>query len=413
MTVIELFDKTSIENMISTLLVKPEKVYFVCHNKKQVDKKIEKYIKIAEGRGIDVKMESVPVNRNNLESIVDALSRIIDENEDCHIDLSGGDDLYLVAAGIVYEKYGDRVELHRFNVRNNSLSDLDNNGRPCVEEPFEISIEENVGIYGGIILDCDKSDKKGMSFDKDSEFAQDILKLWEICKNNPRYWNSILCCLNLLQSKFLCPSNSLAVSFEIEEAKDFLNSHKKEYLSLSGFLNNLKKYGLITNLVNTPEKISFVYKNSYVKKALSKAGTVLELFISIKAFNMLDNDKKPLYNDVMTSVVLDWDGEIPQGKVNISNEIDIVLMKGLVPVFISCKNGDMDIDELYKLSTVAERFGGEYAKKVLVASELDALGPKGDIIRARADDMKIRILDDIDSMSETKLNNAIKTLWNN
>lgn len=413
MTIIELFDKTSIENMISTLLVKPEKVYFMCHNKKQVDKKIDKYIKIAKGRGIDVKMESVPVNRNNLESIVESLSRIIDENNDCHIDLSGGDDLYLVAAGIVYEKYNGKVELHRFNVRNNSLSDLDNNGRPCIEEPIEISIEENIGIYGGTILDCEKSDEKGISYDEKSEFAKDILNLWQICKNNPRYWNSIICCLNLLQSKFLCPSNPLSVSFEIEDAKKFLALHKKEYISLSGFLNKLKKYGLITDLVNTPEKISFVYKKPYIKKTLAKAGTVLELFISILAFNMLDSDKKPLYNDVVTSVVLDWDGEILHGKVNISNEIDIMLMKGLVPVFISCKNGDMDIDELYKLSTVAERFGGEYAKKVLVTSELDALGPKGEIIRARAEDMKIRILDDIDSMSKEKLENAIKTLWNN
>ena len=413
MTIIELFDKTSIENMVSTLLVKPEKVYFVCHNKKQVNKKIDKYLKTAQNRGIDVKMEAVPVNRNNLDSIVEVLSKIIDENENCHIDLSGGDDLYLVAAGIVYEKYGDKVELHRFNVRNNTLSDLDNNGNPSIEEPIEITIEEDVEIYGGTILTSDKSGQNEIDFDESSEFACDVFKLWEICKNNPRFWNSILCCLNLLQSKFTCPSNSLSVSFEIEEAKKFLATHKKEYVSLGGFINNLKQQGLITDVVNTSEKISFTYKKPYIKKILAKAGTVLELFISILAYNMTDNDKKPLYNDVMTSVVLDWDGELIHGKVNISNEIDIVLMKGLVPVFISCKNGDMDIDELYKLSAVAERFGGEYAKKVLVVSELDTLGPKGEIIRARAHDMKIRILDDIDSMSEAKLKNAIKTLWNN
>ena len=68
----------------------------------------------------------------------------------------------------------------------------------------------------------------------------------------------------------------------------------------------------------------------------------------------------------------DWDGrdlEHP-GNVQTTNELDVILTVGMVPVFISCKNGGIDSDELYKLETVSEEFGGKYAKKVLVATDL-------------------------------------------
>jgi hypothetical protein len=43
----------------------------------------------------------------------------------------------------------------------------------------------------------------------------------------------------------------------------------------------------------------------------------------------------------------------------------------MTPLFVSCKNGDVKTEELYKLHTVATRFGGPYAKKMLVVSDMD------------------------------------------
>ena len=47
-------------------------------------------------------------------------------------------------------------------------------------------------------------------------------------------------------------------------------------------------------------------------------------------------------------------------------------MKGLRPVFISCKNGKFDDEELFKFSTVSEQFGGKYVKKALVTNYLSS-----------------------------------------
>jgi len=54
--------------------------------------------------------------------------------------------------------------------------------------------------------------------------------------------------------------------------------------------------------------------------------------------------------------------------MDVENEIDILLMHGVVPIFISCKNGiKVEPEELYKLQTVARRFGGPYSRTVLIA----------------------------------------------
>ena len=94
------------------------------------------------------------------------------------------------------------------------------------------------------------------------------------------------------------------------------------------------------------------------------------------------------------------------------NEIDVMLMKGLVPIFISCKNGHVSMEELYKLNTVAERFGRRYSKKVLISSTLEK-SKNSEYIRARAEDMGIRIIDDVDNMSRDRLSRAIRSLWSN
>ncbi|MGN0501964.1 MAG: hypothetical protein ACI4HN_03470, partial [Ruminococcus sp.] len=68
-------------------------------------------------------------------------------------------------------------------------------------------------------------------------------------------------------------------------------------------------------------------------------------------------------------------------------------------------------DELYKLSTVAERFGGKYAKKVLVASETDKMGISGEYLKQRADEMGIRIIENVDAMEEAELKKAVRNLY--
>ena len=69
------------------------------------------------------------------------------------------------------------------------------------------------------------------------------------------------------------------------------------------------------------------------------------------------------------------------------------------------------MEELYKLSAVANQFGGNYGKKVLVATALDTMGTREAYIRARAEDMDIRIVDDAHTKKFSELIKTVKTLW--
>ena len=89
-----------------------------------------------------------------------------------------------------------------------------------------------------------------------------------------------------------------------------------------------------------------------------------------------------------------------------------MMMHGLVPVFVSCKNGDVQIDELYKLHTVARRFGGQNAKTVLVTTALGQL-PNAKYIRTRAEDMGIRIVDNVWQKNGEQLERIVKNFWRN
>jgi len=86
-------------------------------------------------------------------------------------------------------------------------------------------------------------------------------------------------------------------------------------------------------------------------------------------------------------------------------------MHGMIPVFISCKNGMVTADELYKLNTVAHRFGGEYAKKVLVTTRISDFGEQSMYLKQRAKDMNIRLLERVQDMDEAELEKKLRTVW--
>ena len=48
---------------------------------------------------------------------------------------------------------------------------------------------------------------------------------------------------------------------------------------------------------------------------------------------------------------------------------DVMSIENNRPTFISCKIGSVDQMALYELETVANRFGGKYAKKVLATAQ--------------------------------------------
>ena len=407
MTIVEFYDADPIENAVSILLDGAEKIIYIGYNRKQLNRVIEDYKEIALSKNIKVQFEYEVIDRNDLSGITTLLENIVKAEGNCVFDLSGGDDLYLVAAGIVYEKNKDKVQLHRFNVRNGKLTDCDADGNVLQTRFRELSLNQIIKCSSGRIVYDTEEPKTTHIWDFTDELKSDVEVLWELCSENNRYWNMMLSAIG--QNTISKDNEQLTREINYISLKRALNQKGVSDHYIKEFFEKLLGCGFIKTIEITERTLSYKYKNRDVKDLLTKAGLLLELFITINAIDFNNKDGTSYYNDVLTGVVINWDDE--EGKRSVRNEIDVLLVKGLVPVFISCKNGEVEVEELYKLSAVANRFGGKCAKKVIVAPSIEEMGNEAIGIIERANEMGIRIIKKLDGLSESQFNDVIKNLW--
>lgn len=411
MTIIEFFDKAAIENVLSALLCGPDRVIFIGDSTKRMNRSLKAYREVLQGRDLNVELLCRGVRKNDLRAIVDTLTSIVEREDDCVFNLDGGEDLYLVAVGMVAQKYPDKVRLHRFNVRSNAIVDCDADGNDRLSGPIEISVAENVRIYGGSVVGWDSHTDGTVDWQFDEEFRRDLEAMWQICRRDPRDWNNMINTLDCVSTR-IAQADGDSFHADGKSARAALKRSGDRYVVERGILEALEQAGLIRNLDILEDSVSFDFKNRQVRKCLTKAGQVLELVVHLAALDAGDGDGMPVYNDVRSGVYIDWDAYLePEGQADVSNEIDVFAMKGAVPVFISCKNGFVDVDELYKLSHVAHRFGGRYARKVLVATRLDDQS-SDKYIRARAEDMGIRIVENLAELEPERRSRLMASLWN-
>jgi hypothetical protein len=152
---------------------------------------------------------------------------------------------------------------------------------------------------------------------------------------------------------------------------------------LNEIFTALEEAGAVLDFKCNDGKYYFRYSNSKVHDLLCEGGSILELHTY--------HSEKCGSDDCMVGVHIDWDGKIHELPTeDVLNEVDVLKLNGYVPTFISCKSGKMGgnqaLHAMYELETVAARFGGKYAKKVLVISQ----GMNG-VYRERAGEMGIEV----------------------
>lgn len=113
--------------------------------------------------------------------------------------------------------------------------------------------------------------------------------------------------------------------------------------------------------VESEKSVSFRFRDANVRAWLRDVGSVLELY-AYKA--CLDTG---IFHDVISSAVVRWDDV--QGHGSVSNEIDVVAARGVIPLFLSCKATDVKTEALNELAILRDRFGGKGAKAAIVTTE--------------------------------------------
>ena len=417
MTYIEFFDSVSIENICACLTMAPERVICLGPDLKPMEKCIAACKKVFEKRGHEIEFICKTLPKNDLGKAVSVLTEIVETYENCAFDIMGGEEILNVALGIVYERYPEKnIQVHKFNVQSGVLYDCDSDGETVYNDVPALNIEENVQIYGGDVLFGGVSDYGTYDWNLSDEFIGDVEQMWKICKGHIKFWNLQITIFSAMETVGNC-EDGLTTVVSKKTLDAYLEKNRIKKVTDDDIVRALIKNDLLTYYNDDGETVTISYKDLQIKRCLTKAGQALEMKIYATAWALKEKDGSYVYNDALNGVVIDWDGkyhdENQHNYYDTENEVDIMLMKGVIPVFISCKNGYFDTDELYKLSTVAERFGGKYSKKVLITTMIDTFGEAKNHILQRAEDMNITVIKNIQDMTDIDLADELRYLWNN
>lgn len=376
-TLVELFDKEPLENVYAAVALRPERVIFAGDARLMTEARQAEIRLFFERQGLTNDLRFYPVRTDDIRQIEAVLDRIVSENEDCACDVTGGTDLFLVSVGTLCER--KQIPVLFFNIRTGQFVDVCRCGKLSKRaEPPVIKTENLLVLAGGSYLRHGHYDP----LLEEPDIREQIEAVWELIRSDLGTWNK--------QAAFFQQAARADLDFETVE----LAIHAAVHIHINfktivhcqpRFMLKLAEIGVIENYRMENGRVHYSYKNELFKRLLSDAGIWLELYTYYTA------QRLRFFDDVQTSVIIDWDAREKSGGINTINEIDGILVKGVVPLFISCKIGPPSVLAINEIDTLARRFGGALARPVLVtASSLADASPATD---QRARDMGVTVLE--------------------
>lgn len=381
----ELLGDEPIENVITCMHFRVDKVVFfgyydvVQKRRKCTENFLKKYCGVQ-----NVVFHSL--SSKDLQSVLKTMRMEIQREKGnrakIYFDVTGGESLILIAVGILSKEF--KLPLHIYDVPSDKLIELGEGesssiSRDVQPQKIELNLENYIEMMGGVI---NWGLHKDIKEDGGDEFIDDLTKIWKVARKHIDIWNPFS---DFLRT-YMIPDEALLVRTDASTVINALNETTTKLntvIKLNDILDGLMSEGILLDLEHAEGRYRFRFKNQSVKECLWEGGSILEL--------LTYRDQKKNADDCMVGVHLDWDGVIhEQPGEDVVNEIDVLSLKGNVPTFISCKSGKMSptrtLHALYELDAVAKKFGGKYAKKILVsAKELS------DVYLARAEEMGIEV----------------------
>lgn len=385
-TNIEFLDTEPIENVITALHFKVDKTIFIGYQdvvneyKQQTEDFLKKYCEVKE-------VEFRVVSEMELLSAIEILREVIKSEKEAgnqvFFDITGGEGLILVAFGMLAQEY--RLPIHQYDIVTDRLHELNPEEIKPIsaypelkKEKVKLDLDTYIKMQGAVI-----SSKKiiGEMDTSNPFFMEKAEKLWEVLCDYRDRWNSYTEVLGSVFKTDTLYADAIVDSSRVRDLNNF--QAYLERIRDAGAIYKLRMTNLQKDNGLDRVRISFFYESEDIKHCLIKSGNTLELH----TFQMM----KKHSSDCRQSVMIDWDGVEHKYKgMDVLNEIDVLCIDGNIPTFISCKGGRMDdgqaLDPMYELLTVAKRFGGKYAKKVLAV-----VHPLKDVYLSRAEEMGIEI----------------------
>lgn len=367
-TIIEFLDTEPIENVVTCLNYRVDKVIFLGY-KEDIKREREKTSGSSTVKFLNivcevetVKFKEIP--KYDLQDMISIIEEIVkEEREDpdnqVFFDVTGGKELMMIAFGILSKRID--TPMHLYDIRTGRLTEFDEGAKDSISEQGtaqkrKLTLEAMIRLNGGLIHFHASKIKMDVLQGAGKELIISLLKYH--CEN-PGGWMDYVSFIS--GTKYRVESRPRERVIPIADIKglgeDYFNKTCR-FLLDKGVLYKCEKTASGDKIrlgFSSDEAMALV---SYTD--VSKGGDLLELY----EFSRLREQREKN----MLGVHLDWDGVIQEKTdEDVRNEIDGLALDGYTLEFVSCKMGADKVHEqaLYELDAIASRFGGKYAKKVL------------------------------------------------
>lgn len=385
-TLIELYDERPIENVLASEVFHPERTVFLCPSEIAQDKhRQEKMREYFAHRGLNTELEFLESSLYRSDKVFRQLKSIVEKYDDCTLDITGGTDAALFACGELCAQtetaaftYSRRRKAF-FNIHNAEFAD----SFPCT---VQHNVEDCFLMAGGAMRmgRVDNAVLNGY-MDKFDPFFRLYLR-------NKNQWTKIV--------KYIQESSQTGkdqpIPLRVEAGYTVKGERGSKIEAPEKPLRELEKLGFLLDVRISQEKVSYTFADHQIRTWLRDIGSVLELYV-YKA--CLDAG---IFNDVRTSAVVDWEGDFRRD--NVTNEIDVMAMQGVTPVFISCKTCEVTTEALNELAILRDRFGGHGARAAIVTTKSCR-----NITRHRASELNIAVID-LNDIKSGRITEHIKAL---
>ena len=386
-TLIELYDERAIENVLAADMFRPQRIVYLCPTEVAQSRDRQEQIgDFFRHRGWNPELIFVEASQYKVDRILRQLLAISKKYPDCALDVTGGSDAELFAAGLFAAQANVRVftysrKKNRFY--NISGADFADN-LPC---NIRYSVKDFFLMAGGTLLPG-RVDNGVLK-----EYLEVIDPFFGCFLQNRRDWTNIVTYMQRVSptESDQVPSMDVQGDYTVKGDRGGRISAKEDALHAFediGFLQDLK--------IVSGENVSFRFRDINTRAWLRDVGSVLELYV-YKA--CIDSD---IFNDIISSAVVRWDEVL--GHSSVINEIDVIATRGVVPLFISCKVSDIKTEALNELAILRDRFGGKGAKAAIVSS-----GRCNAAARHRAAQLGIAVIDR-DELESGKLAYRLKVI---
>ena len=370
-TLIELYDERAIENILAPDMFRPQRIIFLCPSDvaqaQQLQEKIRDFFL---RRGWEPELIFLESSLFKADRILRQLLTIYEKYPDCALEVTGGSDAALFAAGMFPAQTG--VPAFTYSRKKNRFYDIcgaafaDN--LPCT---LSYSVEDFFLMAGGTLLPGRVNNAIL------EQYLEDFDPFFACFLRFRRDWSDIISYIQRVSPAEYGQTPPLFIQgkYTVKGERGARNSANEDAL------RELARIDFIRDLTILPsQSVSFRFRDLNTRAWLRDVGSVLELYV-YKA--CLDAD---IFNDVISSAVVRWDEVLGHGSV--SNEIDVMAARGVIPLFLSCKACDIKTEALNELAILRDRFGGKGAKAAIVTTE-----PCNAAARHRAAQLGIAVID--------------------